>query len=102
MSRGQGDGRGQREAAQIVRCGLRLARGGKERARIGLEQRNPVADIAGVAKLARKIKFGAKECGGKLGDKLLGSISLLAEPTAQVTVKPRLVARPMSLMPISA
>ena len=45
--------------------------------------------------LAGDGEVGAQEGGGKLGDKLLGTVGFGAEPPAQVTVEAGLVASPM-------
>jgi hypothetical protein len=92
----------QHPAAQIICGSLRLAARGKERAAIGLQEANPGLDIAGMAQIAVNGEFSAKEGRAHLGNQFLGRIGTLAEPMAQIAVKPRPVTRPMRLMPISA
>src|SRR6266567_1606940 len=86
---------GERQAPQIVGRSLRFARCGKECSLVRFQKLNPACDVTRMAQIIVEAEFGAKERGSKLGNKLLCSILSIAEPIAQITIEPGLMASPM-------
>jgi hypothetical protein len=56
-----------------------------------------------LAKLRRQIEIGGQKSGAEFGDKLFHGVAFIAETLApEIAVKPRFMASPVCLMPISA
>src|SRR6266568_9485400 len=85
---------GERQAPQIVGRSLCLARCGKESPLVGFQKLDPACDVTRMAQIIVEAEFGAKERRSKLGNKLLRSILPIAEPIAQITIEPGLMASP--------
>src|SRR6266702_1938696 len=86
---------GERQAPQIVGRSLCFARCGKECSLVRFQKLNPACDVTRMAQIIVEAEFGAKERRSKLGNKLLRSILPIAEPIAQITIEPGLMASPM-------
>jgi len=88
----------------MVECLIGLRGRGDDGRLVGLEDLQPVRDITGMAfvEVCRKAQFIADPGTHLLGDQLLESVCLVAETLAKFAGKPRGMARPMDLMPISA
>ena len=88
------------------RCRPLRMRGGCENGALVLFQNpQPAFDVGRVIRpdFWREIKIGRKKRRPELRDQLFHGVAFIAEArAAEVAVKPRLVARPVSVMPISA
>lgn len=94
-----GDGLCRRdEGEEEVDGALRVGRGGKDGALVGLEDLEPAGDVGGVVltDLRCELEPGADEGGSEFGDKLFRGVGGIAPARAvEVTIEPGLVAGPM-------
>src|SRR5438105_2283578 len=88
-------GLGEGQAAQVVSRLGRLAARRKECPLIRLQELNPVGDVARVPDIAIKAKFCAQEGGAQLRNQLLGGIVSGAKTIFQISIKARLMTRPV-------
>jgi hypothetical protein len=98
-------GGGRLQAADEVRCALRVAGRGEDRAVVCLEHVQPVGDVGGVVltRLKRQIKIGTEERGAKFAHEFFDRVAFGPEtPGAEVARQARFVCGPMRLMPKSA
>src|SRR5438552_4086773 len=89
----RGFGKGQ--ATKVVRCFRCLAARGKECAFVSLQKFNPVGDVARVSDVAVKAKLSTQEGGAQFCDQFFGRVTARAEPVLQISIKTRLMRRPM-------
>ncbi len=83
---------------------LRLGGGSENGARLGLHDREPMVDVAGVVgvRLDGDAEPGAEEGSADLGAGFLEAMGVIAEALAELPVEAGRGADPMRLMPISA
>ena len=95
---------GRLQAFQIVDGLAGLGCGGEDRLAVRFHQLEPLRQVLGVvwAHVLRDAKLGAERGGDDLGDQLLGAVSLVPKPLAQLAVASGCMRTPVAVMPISA
>jgi hypothetical protein len=65
---------GKGQAAKVVRSPGRMAAGCEECAFVGVQQLDPITDVAGIPDVTIKAKFGTQERGAQFGYQFLGRV----------------------------
>ena len=86
---------------EIARLGC-LTGGVKDRAAVGFEDLQPVAEVIGVAHLWYDAELRAQERARQFGYQFFARVGFGAETVLQVACEARGVRRPVAVMPISA
>lgn len=90
---------------QEIGGALRMGGSGKDRALVAFENLQPALDIGGMigARFRRQAKISTKESRAQLGHQFFAGVAFIAPAlAAKLAIQPRLVLRPVPVMPISA
>src|SRR6266446_1244648 len=88
-------GLGKRQAPQVVRSLGCLTARCEECPFVGLQELNPVGDVARVPDVAIKAKLSTQEGGAQFCNQFFGRVIAGTEPILQISINARLVCGPM-------